>query len=444
MDVPETRYALLGDDRIAYQVAGEGPMDVVITFGSFSNIDMMWEELSGARFLGRVASFSRLIMFDRRGAGASDPLPLDDPPNWESWVDDLRTVLDTVESKRAAVIGAIDGVMLGIPFAATYPERTSALILINGSPKWTVEDDYPQGLPADTARAIMENIIENWGTEKLAALTYADRADDDGFIKWYAKYLRASSTPRAVRAFADQLLDVDVRGILPAVRVPTLVMHRTGYFVVPVAQGRYMAEHIPNARFIEVPGNGNFQFLNPDEIADHIEEFLTGVRRGPESDRALATVMFTDIVGSTDRAAEVGDRRWREILDAHDRTIRSHLLRFQGRLVNTMGDGILATFDVPGRAIRCARELQQRLAESGVQIRTGVHTGEVELREAGDIGGIAVHIAARIIDQAVPGEVLVSRTVRDLVAGSSIEFEDRGEHALKGVPGEWRLFAVRS
>lgn len=439
---PETRFAQSGEDRIAYQVVGDGPIDLVVSAGSFSNIDVLWEEPSAEQLLLRLASFSRLILFDRRGAGVSDPLPLDAPPNWETWVDDLLAVMDSAGSERAAIFAAIDGIYLAIPFAATYPERTVALVLVNGSAKYVADDDYPEGWAPEVAEQLVNMAFENFGTERLAALTYADRAGDERFIRWYAKYLRACSTPRAFRTFTRQLMAADIRPLLQMVRVPTLVMHRGGYMFVPVAQGRYMAEHIPGARFVELSGSGNVFFLRPDEVADPIEEFLTGVRRGPDPDRALATVMFTDIVGSTDRAAELGDRRWRELLDAHDRTVRGHLERFNGRLVNTTGDGVLATFDGPGRAIRCALDLQGRLREFGVDIRTGLHTGEVELRDDGNIGGIAVHIASRIMDKAGPSEVLVSRTVKDLVAGSTFKFDDRGAHALKGVPEEWQLFAI--
>lgn len=442
MQTPQTQFAYLGGDRIVYQVVGEGSIDLVVTNGSFSNIDMIWEDAAAAQVLRRFASFSRLILFDRRGAGGSDPLPLDAPPNWESWMDDLRAVMDAAGSERAAILGAIDGNYLAIPFAATYPERTVALVLINGTAKYVVDDDYPEGSPREAAEQLVNLVVDNWGTEQLAAMTYADRANDERFVRWYAKYLRASSSPRSARTFTYQLLSADIRPLLPLIQAPTLVMHRTGYMFVPIEQGRYMASRIPGARFVELSGRGNVFFLNPDELADQVEEFLTGVRRGPEPDRALATVLFTDIVRSTDRAAELGDRRWRDVLDAHDATVRGHLDRFRGRLINTTGDGMLATFDSPGRAIRFAMELQERLSEIGLEIRTGLHTGEIELRDAGDIGGIAVHIAARIMNEAGPREVLVSRTVKDLVAGSTFTFEDRGIRLLKGIPDDWQLFAL--
>jgi class 3 adenylate cyclase len=437
---PETRYAWLGQDRIAYQVLGEGPPDLVMT-GAVT-IDVAWEDPGVALFLRSLASFSRLILFDRRSTGASDPPPPDPLPPWESSAEELAVVLDEVGSERAAILAEIDTTPAAIFFAGTRPERTSALILVHASAKYVASDDYPIGIPREAAEALVAQVDQLWGTDAMAAMYVPSRAGDERFRRWWAKLLRTGASPRAARALLRTVLEVDLRPILPLVQAPTLVLHRRDFHVPPVEHARFLVEQIPDARLAELPGADMSIIWDTPEVAlDLIEEFLTGVRRVPEPARVLATVLFTDIVGSTERAARLGDRRWRELLGAHDDLARRVVEEFQGQLVKTTGDGILATFDGPGRGIGCAAALRDELRGLGLRIRAGLHTGEVELRD-GDVGGIAVHLAARVMATAGAGEILVSRTVRDLVVGASIAVEDRGSHALKGIEGAWQLFAV--
>jgi class 3 adenylate cyclase len=437
---PETRYAWLGQDRIAYQVLGEGPPDLVMT-GAVT-IDVAWEDPGVALFLRSLASFSRLILFDRRSTGASDPPPPDPLPPWESSAEELAVVLDEVGSERAAILAEIDTTPAAIFFAGTRPERTSALILVHASAKYVASDDYPIGIPREAAEALVAQVDQLWGTDAMAAMYVPSRAGDERFRRWWAKLLRTGASPRAARALLRTVLEVDLRPILPLVQAPTLVLHRRDFHVPPVEHARFLVEQIPDARLAELPGADMSIIWDTPELAlDLIEEFLTGVRRVPEPARVLATVLFTDIVGSTERAARLGDRRWRELLGAHDDLARRVVEEFQGQLVKTTGDGILATFDGPGRGIGCAAALRDELRGLGLRIRAGLHTGEVELRD-GDVGGIAVHLAARVMATAGAGEILVSRTVRDLVVGASIAVEDRGSHALKGIEGAWQLFAV--
>jgi class 3 adenylate cyclase len=439
---PETRYAWLGQDRIAYQVMGQGPPDLVVTAGSFTHVDTMWEDPAIALMLRRLASFSRLIRFDRLGTGASDPAPLERLPPWESYAEELAVVLDEVGSERAAIFVSLDAGSMAIYFATAHPERTSALILFNTTAKYITADDYPIGIPRESAEALLGQLDQLWGTEAMAQLTVPSRADDARFRRWYAKWLRSAASPRAAQAFLRAMLEIDARPLLPLIHAPTLVLHRTGYPLVPVERGRYLAEHIAGAKLVELAGSdGALPWQAADIALDHIEELLGGLRRPPAPARVLATVLFTDIVASTEHAGRLGDRRWRQLLDVHDEAARRVVEEFQGQLIKTTGDGILATFDGPGRAIRCAAALKDELRGIGLQIRAGLHTGEVELRD-GDVGGIAVHLAARVMAAAGSGEILASRTVRDLVIGSSITVEDRGPHALKGIEGTWPLFAV--
>jgi class 3 adenylate cyclase len=441
---PSTRYAWLGQDRIAYQVLGEGPVDLVFTPGSFGNIDMVWEDPGAALFLRRLASFSRLIRFDRRGTSASDPLPLDALPPWESYADEVTTVLDEIGSARAAVMALLDAGPMAMFFAATHPERTTALILANTTAKWVATESHPTGIPREFTEAIIARLDEAWGTEDMVDLTVPSRAEDDRFRSWYARYLRSIAGPRAVQAFARALFETDARSILPSIQAPTLVMHRESYAFLPIEHGRYLAEHIPGATLVELAGSDGVVFWEtPDKILDRVEGFLVGVPRGVSGTRSLATVLFTDIVRSTERAAELGDRRWREILDVHDDVARRHVEASGGRVIKSTGDGILATFDGPGRGIRAAQAIRDDLRPIGVEIRAGLHTGEVEAR-GDDVGGIGVHIAARVMSEAAAGEILISRTVRDLVVGSNIRTVDRGTHVLKGVEGDWELFEVTS
>jgi class 3 adenylate cyclase len=439
---PETRYAWLGQDRIAYQVMGQGPPDLVATPGSFTHVDTMWEDPASALEFRRLSSFARLIRFDRLGTGASDPVPLDRLPPWESYAEELAAVLDKVGSDSAAILVGLDAGSMGMYFAATKPERTSALILFNTTAKYLAADDYPIGVPREVAEALLAEVDRLWGTEAMAAMYVPSRADDERFRRWVAKATRSTASPRAAQAFLRAMFEIDARPLLPLIHAPTLVLHRTGYALVPVEHGRYLGEHIPDARLVELPGaDGPLPYQAADTALDHIEAFLGNLRRPPAPVRVLATVLFTDIVASTEQASRLGDRRWRELLEVHDQLARRVVEEFQGQLIKTTGDGILATFDGPGRGIRCAAALRDELGGIGLQIRAGLHAGEVELRDH-DVGGIAVHIAARVMALAGSGEILTSRTVRDLVAGANITVEDRGPHALKGIEDTWQLFAV--
>jgi class 3 adenylate cyclase len=438
---PETRYARVGPDRLVYQVLGQGPPDLVFTMGAFSHVDVVWDDPQIALFLRRLASFCRLLRFDRRGTGASDPLPPDPLPPWEAYTEELVAVMDAVGSQRAALLVAgPEAGPMALFFAGTKPERTAALVLADASARYLVADDYPIGVAAQTAEAMLARAEELWGTEAFAGINAPSRAGDERFLRWSARLQRAIASPGVVRAHLRALLEVDVRPILPLIQAPTLVLHHRAFRYIPVEHSRYLADHIPGARLIELEGVLPL-WERPDLPLEVVEEFLTGVRRPAPPSRVLATVLFTDIVGSTERAAELGDRRWRTLLDVHDELAGRLVERWGGRLVKTTGDGVLATFDGPGRAIGCAATLRDELGEIGVQMRAGVHIGEVELR-GDDVGGIAVHVAARVMATAGAGEVVVSRTVRDLVAGSEVVLQDRGSRRLKDVEGDWQLFGV--
>jgi pimeloyl-ACP methyl ester carboxylesterase len=437
---PETRYAKSGDVHIAYQVVGDGPRDLVLVAGWVSNIEVFWEEPRLARFLERLASFSRLLLFDKRGTGLSDRVG--DLPNLETRMDDVRAVMNAVGSERAALMGYSEGGPMCALFAATYPERTSALIMVGAYARRIRAPDYPWAPTRDEVDAFIEHARREWGGPVGLDIRAPSVAHDERFRQWWARYLRMSASPTANEALLRMNAEIDIRHVLPAIRVPTLILHSVGDQALDVRGSRYMAERIPGARYVELPGGDHVPWLTDGEaILEEVEEFLTGVRHGPEPDRVLATVLFTDIVGATERAAALGDRAWRDLLGQHHALIRRELARFRGREVDTAGDGFLASFDGPARAVRCAAAISDGVTPLGLAIRAGLHTGEVEVMGE-KLGGIAVHIGARVAGQAGPGEVLVSSTVRDLVAGSGLRFHDRGAHALKGVPGEWRLFAV--
>jgi class 3 adenylate cyclase len=437
---PETTFAWLGRDRIAYQVLGQGPPDLVMTGASLGHLDIAWEDPGLALFLRSLASFSRVILFNRRGTGASDPLPPDPLPAWESYAEELAAVLDAVGSQRTAILAELDAA--AIFFAGTRPQRTSALILVHTSAKGLASQDYPIGVPAEVAEALLAQFDQLWGTEAMAARLVPSRAEDARFRRWFAKAQRTSLSPRAAQPYVRAMLEVDVRPILPLVQAPTLILHRRDVQSLSVEQGRYLAEHIPEARLVLLPGaDATLVWEAPELALDLIQQFLTGVHRPVEPNRVLATVLFSDIVASTKQASQLGDRRWRELLNVHDELARRLVEEFGGRLVKMTGDGLLATFDGPGRGIRCAAALRDELGGISVQLRVGLHTGEVELRD-GDVGGIAVHIAARVMAAAGPGEILTSKTVRDLIVGSDIVLEDRGTHPLRGVEGTWQLFEV--
>jgi class 3 adenylate cyclase len=436
---PETRYAKSGDVNIAYQVVGEGAFDLVYVPGWISNIELMWEEPAHARLLRRLASFSRLILFDKRGTGMSDPVPVDRLPTLEERMDDVRAVMDAAGSERAALFGSSEGGLMSVLFAATYPARTQALVALAIYAKRIWSPDYPWAPKPDDRAAEIEAIERDWGGE-MDISNLAPSADD-AFKRRAVAYLRRSASPGAAVALLRMNTQIDVREVLPTIRVPTLVLHRVDDRDVHVEEARWIAAQIPDAKYVELPGDEHLIWAGDvDTVVDEVEEFLTGSRPLHGADRVLATVLFTDIVGSTKRAAEVGDRRWRELLEQHHAVVRRELERFRGREVDTAGDAFLATFDGPARAIRCACAIRDALGRLDLEVRAGLHTGECEL--IGDkVGGIAVHTGARVPSVAGAGEVLATSTVRDLVAGSGIEFEDRGEHELKGV-GTWRLYAV--
>jgi pimeloyl-ACP methyl ester carboxylesterase/class 3 adenylate cyclase len=445
---PTTRYAKSGNVNVAYQVVGEGPIDVVYVPGWISNVELNWEEPSYARFLRRMASFSRVIMFDKRGTGLSDRVSNDDLPTLEQRMDDVRAVMEAAGSRRAALFGTSEGGPMCALFAATYPERTAALVMFGAYARGMPEGDYPWGATNVTStpedlEASLQLMADTWGEPTdLLGVWGPSIAEDERRRAWWARYLRMSASPAAAVTLVQMNHQVDIRPVLPTIRVPTLIVHRSEDALVDAAGSRYMAERIPGAKYLEMPGADHLWFFgDQDGLVDEIEEFLTGTRQVPEHDRVLATVLFTDIVGSTERAAALGDRGWRELLASHETLVRTELERFRGREVKNLGDGFLATFDGPARGIRCARSICDGVGGLGIQVRAGLHAGECELRD-GDVTGIAVHTAARVSSEAGAGEVLVSNTVKDLVAGSGIEFRDRGRHTLKGVPGEWQLFAV--
>ncbi len=434
---PETRYAKSGDVNIAYQVVGDGPLDLVWSRGSVTHLELAWEDPPTARFIRRLASFSRLIMFDKRGTGLSDRVAITELPTLEQRMDDVRAVMDAVGAERAALFGSSEGGPMSVLFAATYPRRTSALVLYGAFARFPAK-----GLTAEQLQPILDAMERGWGQGIDLAMWAPSQAHDPHLQQRYARSQRLGASPGAAVALFRMNVEIDIRRVLPAIRVPTLVLHRTGDQVVPVREGRYFAAQIPDAKYVELPGIDHFPTIgDTDAILDEVQEFLTGVRPAPEPDRVLATILFTDIVGSTQRAAELGDRRWHDLLDSYYGLARRELERFRGREVKTTGDGFLATFDGPARGIRCACAVSEAVEQLGIAIRAGLHTGECEVM-AGDVGGIAVHIGARVAAEATAGEVLVSSTVKDLVAGSGLQFTDRGPHSLKGLPEEWRLFAV--
>jgi class 3 adenylate cyclase len=427
--IPDTRYARAGDLHIAFQVVGDGPFDLVFLPDWVSHLEVQWEEPRRERFLNRLASFSRLILFNPRGVGASDPVPVTDSPTAEQWMDDLRAVLDTVEADRPAVFGAGVGGAISILFAATYPEQIRALALFNCKARGT-----------EVERGMVE---EHWGDGSFLQWLAPEDASDERLRDSLARLQRFSASPGMARAIARMLFGIDVRHALPAVQAPTLVLHREGAHTSNVEQGRDLAEHIAGAVFREFPGSGHAFWASgvAPALLDEVEEFFTGTRSVGPPDRVLATVLFTDIVDSTATAAELGDQRWKERIREHDAIVRHELERHRGREIHTTGDGFLATFDGPARAIRCAEAIRDAVRRIGLEVRAGLHSGEVEL-QGNDIAGIAVHIAARVTALAGPSEITVSRTVVDLVAGSGLSFDDRGSHVLKGVPGDWQVFSL--
>ena len=436
----ETKYAHSGSVNIAYQVHGDGPIDLVMAPGWIFHLELVWEDPSFERTINRLLPNFRVILFDKRGTGLSDRAP--GASTLEERMDDVRAVMDAVGSESAAVMGWSEGGSIATLFAATYPERTRALILYASAARFLQGVDYPHGVDPEAAEAFKRYIRDMWGQGYGAYIAVPSRADDEAFRRWFGRYERLAVSPGEGLAMFQVNMEIDMRHLLPTIRVPTLILHQTGDRLVPIELSRYMAERIPDAKFVELPGIDHlFWFGDPDPLVEEIQEFLLGVRSAPEPDRVLATIMFSDIVGSTERASGLGDRKWRDLLDRYLTAANRQVTQFRGREVKSMGDGFLATFDGPARAVRCGFALREAARELGIQLRTGIHTGEVELMGQ-DVGGIAVHIGARVAGLAEPNEVLASSTVKDLVSGSGIRFAERGTHQLKGVPDEWRLYAA--
>ncbi len=440
---PDTRYASSGGCHVAYRVLGSGAIDLVLAPGFVSHLDVFWEYPPFVRFVSRLATFARVIVFDRRGVGLSDPVF--EVPTLETRADDIRAVMDSVGSSRAALLAVSEAAPMSIVFAATFPDRVRSLVLCGGMARATADEDYAWATPRDALVASsQELVLPHWGEGATAEIYSPSAAHDRQTREFYARLERQGASPAMAVAMFEAFLDTDVRQVLPALAVPTLVLHRKGDHVVNIRAGRWLASQIRGAKFVELPGIDHCPYVgDADPLLGEIEEFLTGARKEPEIDRVLATILFIDVVASTDRLVTVGDRRWHDLLEQFYAIVRQQLAQFGGREINTMGDGVFAAFDGPARGIRCASRIVEAVGTLGLAVRSGLHTGECEV--VGDnLGGIAVHTGARVAAQAAPNEILVSSTVKDLVAGSSLKFQDHGLRTLKGVPGEWRLFAVVS
>lgn len=438
-----TRYAKSGDIHIAYQVVGDGPIDLVVVRGWVSHVEHQWENPLIAGFLNRLASFSRLILFDKRGTGLSDRVSNTELPTLEQRMDDVRAVMDAAGSEKAALFGISEGAPMCALFAATYPERTTSLVMYGGYARWICEPDYPWAPTREQHETAFNAYERGWGTSTVGMRFIAPSGEKDELQReLFVRDMRLSASPGAAVALYRMNIEIDVRHVLPAIRVPTLIVHRAGDKLIRVDNGRYVAKNIPGARYVELPGEDHLVWYGDgDSVLDEVEEFLTGVRHGPQADRVLATVLFSDIVGSTERAADLGDAKWRDSLERYRVLARREIGHFRGKEIDTAGDGFFATFDGPARAVRCACALRDGVRPLGFEVRAGLHTGECEL--AGEkVSGIAVHIGARVAGMAAAGEILVSSTVKDLVAGSGLCFADHGTHTLKGVPGEWRLYSA--
>ncbi|HYG80125.1 MAG TPA: alpha/beta fold hydrolase [Pyrinomonadaceae bacterium] len=443
MVVPETKYARSGDVNIAYQVLGNGPLDLVFVMGWISHLEYFWRDPSFARFLRRLASFSRLILFDKRGTGLSDRVPLHELPTLEQRMDDVRAVMEAVGSNRAALCGVSEGGPMSALFAATYPERTAALVMIGTYSKRIWAPDYPWAPTAEQRNHFFEEIQKNWGGPVGIEERAPSMRDDPQFREWWATYLRMGASPGAAVALTKMNAEVDVRHVLPTIRVPTLVLHRTGDLCLKVEEGRYVAERIAGAKYVELPGEDHLPFVgDQDSVLYEIEEFLTGARHTAEPERVLATVLFARIVDSPVHAAARGEREWRSLVDRFRAHISREIAWFRGREIDMTGAGPLATFDGPARAIRCACAISEYASRLGIEIRAGLHTGECDLLDESRVGGVAVEVGREIRDRARAGEVLVSQTVKDLVAGSGLDFNPRGGEVFDKIPGEWQLYKV--
>jgi pimeloyl-ACP methyl ester carboxylesterase len=437
----EVCYAQSGEVSIAYQVVGDGPIDLVFVAGAITNLEVLWEDPDYRRFSERLGTFARLLLFDKRGMGLSDRVRVG---TLEERMDDVRAVMDAADSESAALMGVSEGGPLSMLFAAAHPERTRALILCGAEVKEEKTDDWPWGelTRAEFEQALdLDKVVARWGKGLAAEHIFPNRRGDEAFRRWFGRLQVQSATPKDAVAFMRMAFEIDVRQVVPSIKVPTLIVHRRNDPVCHVENARWLARNIDGARYLELPGNDHVPWIDGEEIVAETQEFLTGVREPAEPDRVLATVLFTDIVGSTERARALGDSAWRDLLERHHSLVRAELARYRGREIDTAGDGFFATFDGPARGIRCARSIVGTVRGIGLEVRAGLHTGEVELG-INSVRGIAVHTGARVAALARPGEVLVSGTVKDLIAGSGIELVDRGRHELKGIPGEWRLFAL--
>jgi class 3 adenylate cyclase len=445
MEIPSFHYAKSSDFHIAYQVLGEGPIDLVLLPGWISNLEVAWEQPRLAQSFRRLASFSRLILIDKRGTGLSDRVSPNSLPTLEERMEDLHAVLDTVESRRVVLYGISEGGPLCMLFAATYPERSAALVVYGSWARALKGPDYDWGFDPIEFDNFMTSLEPRWGEGTAVNVVAPSLAHDEAFCAWWGRYERMAASPGTAVGLLRMGFEGDIRHVLPAISVPTLVLHRAQDAFVNVRHGRYIADHIPGARYVELEGKDHLPLAGDVNAVDHqIETFLSdviGMRRPPNPDRVLATVLFTDIVGSTERSAAVGDEKWKELIAIHDDHVRMELARFRGKEIKTIGDGFLATFDGPGRAVSCAAAIRRSVHALGLEVRSGLHTGEIEVME-NDIAGMAVNIGARVAALARPGDILVSNTVKDLVVGSPIKFMDRGVQMLKGVPGEWHLFAA--
>jgi len=440
MPAPRTLYAKSGDVHLAYQAIGEGKRDIVLVLDWASHLEAVWEQPFVQEFITSLNRCARVLWFDMRGVGLSDRV-VEDAVAPEDWMEDVRAVMDSAGSKEATLVAHGHGTQMALMSAATHPDRVASLVLINGFARFSRANDYPGGIPPAAADTLLEGIVQTWGTGLTAAYLGPSVASDPGVQEWYGRVERFAATPGTALAKMRAILSLDVRRVLPLVRAPTLVVQNRDDAFVRSAHGRYLAEHLPNARLLERDSADHWPLPDPD-LLGAIEEFVTGSRRQElETERFLTTVLFVDVAGSTERVSAIGDHRWRELLDSFDETVKRTLLTHRGELVNRAGDGVLATFDGPARAIRCAGDIRDTVRRAGLEVRCGLHTGEVTRRNE-DVAGIAVHIGARVSAAALPGEVLVTRTVRDLVAGSGIAFDDRGEYSLKGVPESWALYAA--
>jgi class 3 adenylate cyclase len=439
----EIRYARNKEGQsVAYQVTGDGPLHIVLVTDWVTNLEVLREEPTIAAFLDRLASFSRLVLLDKRGSGLSDPVPLGAIPTPEEWMDDVLTVLDDMACESAALFGHAEGGPMSILFAATYPKRTTALLLADTCARRVRSQDYPHGIPEGTARNYIRAAIDTWGTGRSALVLAPDLAQNPRFLATRGRLERLAMSPAQFAALYPTTYEIDVRPLLPAVRVPTLVLHRRDNPYIRADNGRFLAQQVPGARYVELEGDSHlFHAGDCGAMLDAVQQFLTGTKEAPDIDRVLATVLFTDIVASTELLGRLGDRGWRDLLERHHALVRNEIERFRGKVVDTAGDGFFATFDGPARAVRCALAIRDLVQPLGIEVRAGVHTGEVEISGPW-VRGIAVHIGARVMSACAASQVLVSRTVRDLVAGSGLNFEVQGSHQLKGVEGEWELFSA--